>query len=98
MSHDDGWDGVLPTPFMLDLPRFWATRNSAGRVIVAVPGLEQVIYAEYLSRALRTRYGLEGEALEAGQREVMQQIRQDIAPPKRQPREAWWLHNWHAMV
>lgn len=81
MSHDDGWDGVLPAPFMLDLPRFWAIRNSANRVIITVPGIVAPVYREYLPRALRTRYGLEGEALEAAEREVMAQIRTDIAPP-----------------
>ena len=98
MSHDDGWDGTLPAGFMLDLPRFWAIRNSAGRVIITVPGIVAPVYREYLPRALRTRYGLEGEALEAAEREVMVQIRQDIAPPKRERRAPWWHHAWHDMV
>lgn len=89
-SPDDAWDGTLPGPFMMDLPRFWAIRNSAGRVIITVPGIVAPVYREYLPRALRTRYGLEGEALEAAEREVMAQIRTDIAPPQRERLGPWW--------
>ncbi len=84
------WDGTLPTTFMEDLPRFWGHRNAGGRVTVAVPGLANVLYVEYLPNALMSRYQLEGPALEAARQQVMAQIRADIAPMPRERLGPWW--------
>lgn len=51
MSSPDSWDGVLDDRLMADLGHFWAGRNSAGKVIVGVPGLANVVYLEHLPRS-----------------------------------------------
>lgn len=73
---------------MNELASFWASRNSAGKVVVAIPGLVNVVYVAFLPRALQFRYALEGEALAAAMKMVMEHIQADIAKPRR-PRSGW---------
>lgn len=95
MSHN--WDGALPANFIAELPSFSGHRNAAGLVIISVPGVHQVVAAPFLPRALQFRYGLEGEALEAARKMVMDRLRRDLAPPPRE-RVNWWHHRWQDMV
>lgn len=88
MSSPANWNGEFPPEFVADLPRFSGGRNSADRTIVGIPGLVNVVFAEYLDRSLAARYQLQGEALEQAKREVMRQIRPDLAPPLRVSRGA----------
>lgn len=95
MSRD--WDGGLPPNFIAELPSFAGHRNAAGLVIISVPGVLQVVAVTNLARALAFRYQLEGEALAAAQKMVMDRLRRDLAPPPRE-RVAWWHHAWQDMV
>ncbi len=92
MSLQADWNGELPAQFMADLPKFWGGRNNAGKIIIGVPGLVNVVYSAFLPRSLQFRYALEGPALEAARKMVLEQIAPDIAKPRRE--RSNWVDGW----
>lgn len=92
MSQADDWDGSLPHEFIAALPQFWAGRNSGDVIMFGVPGRQHPIVDQFLGKAIAAQFSLEGPALEAAIQMVRRKCREDLAPPRNEPRG--WLDSW----
>lgn len=92
VDDSEEWDGTLPHEFIAALPQFWAGRNSGDVIMFGVPGRQHPIVDQFLGRAIQCQFGLEGEALKAAEAMVRRKCREDLAPPRNEPRG--WLDSW----